>query len=65
MDKARSLHYAIVDQISNMFAEGNPGGVKEIAKLMNICDHYLRLPLVNVSADLVDRIKKEHAKIEA
>ncbi len=46
---ARTLHYQLFDVYNALFEEGNPGGVKEILKHLNIIDHHMRLPLVPVS----------------
>jgi 4-hydroxy-tetrahydrodipicolinate synthase len=41
-----------------LFAEGNPAGVKEVLAHLDICENYLRLPLVPVSEKLSDKIRK-------
>ena len=46
-----SLHYA-------MFVESNPSPVKYAAKLLNLCDDNVRLPLVKVTAETKDIVKK-------
>ena len=48
-DKARKVLYKLLPGIDLLFAEGNPAGVKEVLKEMNICGNTLRLPLVPVS----------------
>ena len=45
------LHYA-------MFVESNPSPVKYAAKLLNLCDDNVRLPLVKVTAETKDIVKK-------
>lgn len=64
MDKARELHYKILPIIPMMFEEGNPGGVKEVLKKLNICENYVRLPLVCVSDGLKSKLLKEAAKLQ-
>ena len=32
-EQARALHYSLVDVTDMLFAEGNPGGIKEVLKL--------------------------------
>ena len=49
-DKARDIHYKLLDGIRLLFAEGNPAGVKCVLNAMEICENNLRLPLVPVSA---------------
>lgn len=50
-DKARAIHYKILDGIRLLFVDGNPAGVKYFLSQMGVCEHYLRLPLVPVSND--------------
>jgi len=58
LEEARKIHYKLMDFISLLFAEGNPGGVKSALKTMGICDDHLRLPLVPVSEELAASIKQ-------
>jgi 4-hydroxy-tetrahydrodipicolinate synthase len=57
-DKAKELHYRMLDTINLLFVEGNPAGAKAALSIMNICGDHLRLPLVPVS-------KTTHTKISA
>ena len=45
------IHYA-------MFVESNPSPVKYAAKLLNLCDDHVRLPLVKVTDDTKNIVKK-------
>lgn len=62
MAKARKLHYKLMDITDQLFADGNPGGIKYALSLLKICDTHLRLPLVEpndkVKQKLKDLIKK-------
>ena len=62
MAKARKLHYKLMDITDQLFADGNPGGIKQALSVLKICDTYLRLPLVEpndkVKQKLKDLIKK-------
>ncbi|NNC85705.1 MAG: 4-hydroxy-tetrahydrodipicolinate synthase [Bacteroidia bacterium] len=58
MDKARTAHYNLLELIHLLFVEGNPAGVKEVLSQMKICQHYVRLPLVNVSKKTANRLEK-------
>lgn len=60
---AKKNHYALVDVTDMLFAEGNPGGIKEVLAFAGVCETYLRLPLVSVSNELKERIKSEYDKI--
>ena len=46
---ARKEHLRLIEVIDLLFAEGNPGGIKEVLKVLGICGDTMRLPLVNVS----------------
>ena len=63
MDLAREKHYELFEVIQQLFADGNPGGVKHVLKLLNICDDNLRLPLVPVSKEVADKLYALTAKI--
>ena len=41
-----------------MFIESNPSPVKYAAKLLNLCDDQVRLPLVKVTNETKDIVKK-------
>lgn len=59
MNEAREIHYRLLDIIHLLFAEGNPGGIKEVLDQLNICEHYLRLPLVPVSSTTSEKLRRE------
>ncbi len=48
MDTARHEHLNLIELISLLFVEGNPGGIKEVLKALGLCENHLRLPLVPV-----------------
>lgn len=58
MINARQWHYKVLPIISKLFAEGNPGGIKESLAELSIMTNTLRLPLVNVSENLKAEIKE-------
>ena len=41
-----------------MFVESNPSPVKYAAKLLNLCDDEVRLPLVKITNETKEIIKK-------
>ena len=63
--KAKKIDDILQNVHSAMFIESNPSPVKYAAKLMNLCDDEVRLPLVKVSdnAKLVIRKALESAKL--
>lgn len=60
---ARKNHYKLLNITEMLFAEGNPGGVKAALKILGVCDDNLRLPLVNISTALTEKIKTEIREI--
>lgn len=63
VDEAYKLHYLLADVIDMIFEQGNPAGVKEIFKSLNLSENTVRLPLVNVNEDLASRLDKFTKKI--
>lgn len=55
---ARAIHYKLLELIQLLFVEGNPAGVKEVLQHLDICDHYLRLPLAPVSQIVSERMRR-------
>lgn len=49
-DHARNIHYRLLKIIHQLFAEGNPAGVKEALKFMRLVDNHVRLPLVPMTS---------------
>lgn len=62
-NEARKNHYQLLSFTEMIFSEGNPGGVKAALKILGICDDVMRLPLVNISSSLFEKIKNEIEKI--
>lgn len=56
-DKARSLHYKLIDFINALFIDGSPAGIKAALEIKNLCGNHLRLPLVSVNKETYLRIK--------
>ena len=57
MAKARKLHYKLIDITDQLFADGNPGGIKQALSVLKICEPYLRLPLVEPNEKVKQKIK--------
>lgn len=47
--ESQKLHYKLTDIIEQLFADGNPAGVKAVLELLGICRANVRLPLVKVN----------------
>lgn len=56
--EAYDIHYRVADGINLIFEQGNPAGIKEIFNYLGLSENIIRLPLVNVDADLAERINK-------
>lgn len=54
--KAFELQYKICDSIDYIFEEGNPVGIKVMLKKLNICTENVRLPLVEATPQLQEKI---------
>ena len=55
---AREIQFRYLEMTELLFTEGNPSGIKAMLSIMNICQNYLRLPLVPVSRMIMTRIQK-------
>jgi 4-hydroxy-tetrahydrodipicolinate synthase len=60
---AQKIHSSLIEFTRMMFVEGSPAGVKTALKYLGVCDEGVRLPLVQVSTSLADKIIKETQKI--
>jgi 4-hydroxy-tetrahydrodipicolinate synthase len=64
MPSARREHFKLLEFMTAIFAEGNPGGIKEALSILGLCGKQMRLPLVNVSEALAKRIYSAMADAE-
>ena len=62
--QAYKIHYRLMDCIDLIFEENNPAGVKALLKKMNICKSYVRLPLVEASLALQEKINDFVDRVE-
>ena len=53
---ARKEHLKLIELITLLFVEGNPGGIKQVLKTLGLCDVHMRLPLVPVSEGTAKKI---------
>ena len=56
VEAAYKLHYKIAPSIDLIFAEGNPAGIKALLAKKGMIKNHLRLPLVEASEALTDKI---------
>ncbi|MDD2622346.1 MAG: 4-hydroxy-tetrahydrodipicolinate synthase [Bacteroidales bacterium] len=55
---ARALHYRLLPVMEFCFKEGSPSGVKAFVESQGRAEHYVRLPLVDVSESLKHEINR-------
>lgn len=60
---AYNLHYKIADSIDYIFEEGNPVGIKAMFKSLGIAEADVRLPLIEASSELKNKIDGFMSKI--
>ena len=63
VEDAYEIHNRLVEITRLIFAEGNPCGIKAVLAEMGIIQNYLRLPLVEASSGLHEKIKSEMSRI--
>ncbi len=63
VDEAFKLHYLLYDSIDMIFEQGNPSGIKQVFKSLEIAENTVRLPLVSVNESLANRIDQFVSKM--
>ena len=58
LKEAQKLHYKFTDIIEQIFADGNPAGIKVVLELLGICKANVRLPLIKVNKDTQSALEK-------
>jgi 4-hydroxy-tetrahydrodipicolinate synthase len=58
VDKARKIHFKLIDFINTLFVDGSPAGIKAALEIMDLCQNHLRLPLVPVNKEVYARLRK-------
>ena len=56
-EKARKMHYKLLDIIHAIFVDGNPTGIKGLLNVMGGCSESVRLPLMPVSKATMNRFE--------
>lgn len=64
LETARREHLRLIEVINLLFVEGNPGGIKNVLKVLGICGDTMRLPLVNVSEGTAKKLYQALADAE-
>ncbi len=55
--EAYSIHYKLMDVVGYIFEENNPAGIKAVLSRLGICNKEVRLPLVEATKSLQDKIE--------
>lgn len=55
-DKACASYFPLMEITDLLFADGSPGGVKAVLKNIGICGDTVRLPLMNISKSIEDKL---------
>ncbi|WP_046745448.1 4-hydroxy-tetrahydrodipicolinate synthase [Kordia zhangzhouensis] len=55
--EATALHYKLMPSIDYIFEEGNPAGIKAVFELLNLATATVRLPLVEASVTLKEKLR--------
>ncbi len=56
-EKAKELHYQLLDLTNAIFEDGNPAGIKAALYMQGLIRYNLRLPLVQVNVNTYEKIK--------
>jgi 4-hydroxy-tetrahydrodipicolinate synthase len=56
-EHAQTIHYRLINIIHQLFAEGNPGGIKEALQMLGVCKNHMRLPLVPISEGAANKLR--------
>jgi 4-hydroxy-tetrahydrodipicolinate synthase len=54
--EAYALHFKLMEMTGLIFAENNPAGIKAVFQALNMCNAYVRLPLVEATNALKEKI---------
>lgn len=54
--EAYKLHYKLMEIINLIFQENNPSGIKAVLEILNLCKAEVRLPLVEATPELKNKI---------
>jgi 4-hydroxy-tetrahydrodipicolinate synthase len=55
-EKARAVHYRLLQIVEAIYAEGSPSGVKALLEIKGLSKNYVRLPLAKVSKGLYNQL---------
>lgn len=64
IEKARKLHYDLLQFSELIFEDGNPSGIKAALQIMNIAQSAVRSPITTISRSLYGKLDNEIKQIE-
>ncbi len=56
-DRARKLHYKLLEITHAIFVDGNPSGIKGLLSVLNVCSEHVRLPLMSVGKSTMNKFE--------
>ena len=56
-DRARKIHYKLLDVMHAIFVDGNPSGIKGLLTALDICSEHVRLPLTSVTKSVINKFE--------
>lgn len=56
-DRARKIHYKLLDVMHAIFVDGNPSGIKGLLTALSICSEHVRLPLTSVTKSAINKFE--------
>lgn len=63
IERAKRLHYQLFPMMKLHFEEGNPAGVKMAMALQELCEPWVRLPLVEATDELKTKLQKNLVRV--
>ena len=54
---AYNIHFKLMEIVGLIFSENNPAGIKAVLKTLDLCSDKVRLPLVEASSELKNKIE--------
>ena len=54
---AYNIHFKLMEIVGLIFSENNPAGIKAVLKTLDLCSDKVRLPLVEASSELTEKIE--------
>ena len=56
--KARTFHYKLLSLMELLLTMNNPSGIKSVLSIIDLCENYMRLPLVPISKSNISKLQE-------